>query len=378
MSKRVGTENSRSSGAAPLPEVPPALREILTYNSETAMAVVQHLRIVEANAAFADLLGAADAGDLRGRKLADFMSPGNLTKAAEVLEQWRGQRGESVVCEFTGCDGESVPAVLQCLRLPANPTLVLLLADDSVGRCLAVQGNNAEEDIVPGLVSSISHEVRNPLTAIMGYCKALLDEVVGPLNDSQKVTAQKIMDAAKAMLAVAEDMILSARANHVAFSIHPRLCKPWRVAKAVYEFSKAAADAKGVQTVFKARVEAIRGVYDREKLRTVLNNLLSNAINYTESGCVEMMVDSRPDGFEAVVTDTGIGIPDEKLAALFAGPDVPPNGGSTARRGSGLGLVMAARMIEAMGGTLAVSTEEGTGSAFTLYLPTLSQSVVRQ
>lgn len=373
MSRRIGENNTRYSGAAAPAEVPKALRDILRHNGEVALAVVQHLRVLDANPAFVDLLGAADAEDVRGRRLADFMSPGNLTLAAQLLEQWGEKRAEPIVSEFTGCDGESVRTALHCLRWPENPTLVLLMADDSIGRASTGNGNiSRENDVVAGLVSSISHEVRNPLTAIMGYCRALLDEVVGPLNDQQKATAQKILDAAKAMLAVAEDMIFSARASHIAFSIHPRLCKPWRVAKAVFQLSKAAADAKGLPIALNVRVEAIRGVYDREKLRTVVNNLLSNAINYTQSGRVEMMVDSRPDGIEVVVADTGCGIAEERLPEIFAGRDRP------AEPGGGLGLSMAARMIEAMGGTLIVSSVEGLGSAFTLYLPALSDSSARQ
>ncbi len=358
----------------PFIDIPQALRDIVNHNSQTALAVVQHLRILEANSAFAELVCVSNPADLRSRSLAEFMSPQDLSRAAGLLERFGGKEGGACFCNFTGCDGKSVRARVLCLRWPANAAIGLLITDEAADE----YNSDGADRVVPDLVSSISHEVRNPLTAILGYCGALLDEVAGPVNDSQRAMVQRITDTAKAMLAVSDDMLRSARVNQISFAVRPRLCKPWRVAKTVYEMLKPTAEAKGLRFMLNVRVEAIRGVYDREKLRTVLNNLLSNAIKYTESGTVEMMVDSRADGVEVIVADTGVGIAQERLLEVFAAPDGKRSAADAPEPSFGIGLTMAARMIEAMQGTLVVSSEEGIGSAFTLCLPAIPEEAAAQ
>jgi signal transduction histidine kinase len=108
---------------------------------------------------------------------------------------------------------------------------------------------------------------------------------------------------------------------------------------------------------------------DEEKLRQIVINLLSNAAKFTEHGTVELRAQARGDRLAVAVADTGIGIPADKLEAVFEEFEQVEAGSTRAHGGTGLGLAIARRLARAMGGELSATSALGVGSTFTLELP---------
>jgi signal transduction histidine kinase len=108
---------------------------------------------------------------------------------------------------------------------------------------------------------------------------------------------------------------------------------------------------------------------DPRRVRQVIHNLVSNAIKFTDSGCIKVGIEPAPGSIRVAVTDTGIGIAERDLGTLFepfTQVELPTH---HSREGTGLGLAIARRLVEAMGGTIGVTSESGKGSCFWFTLP---------
>ncbi|MCA9720663.1 MAG: hypothetical protein KC468_38730 [Myxococcales bacterium] len=126
---------------------------------------------------------------------------------------------------------------------------------------------------------------------------------------------------------------------------------------------------EGAREESRAGVGALRVMADPARVRQVVGSLVSNAIKFAPGGRVTVRLRAEGDWIEIAVRDTGIGIPADKLDAVFSAFDQVDT--STTRRhdGAGLGLTISRHLIELMGGRVEVSSREGEGSTFTVYLP---------
>ena len=113
-----------------------------------------------------------------------------------------------------------------------------------------------------------------------------------------------------------------------------------------------------------------RMLVDEERLRQIVVNLLSNAAKFTASGCIEIRARESDGSVEIAVTDTGIGIPAEKLELIFEEFEQASAGTTRDYGGTGLGLAIARRLARLMGGEIRARSRPGAGSTFTLTLPT--------
>jgi signal transduction histidine kinase len=139
------------------------------------------------------------------------------------------------------------------------------------------------------------------------------------------------------------------------------------------------AQAKGLKLAVEVSVQPIYLRTDRTKLMRVLTNLLSNAIKFTEGGEVRVTGSLTSHGIaEICVRDTGVGIAVEDVGRIFEEFARVGSAGSEPKRGWGLGLAISRRLVEVMGGKIAVDSQPNVGSAFTIRLPLQSRSVEQQ
>jgi signal transduction histidine kinase len=221
-------------------------------------------------------------------------------------------------------------------------------------------------------ISSISHELRTPLTHIRGYLEVLADGSLGELSGSQVESIAAIIKAEERLEALIENLIQ--------FSLAARGELTLRWDKV--DLAKIATDAVQ-QSLHKARnkdidltahitsgLPAVNG--DRDKLLWVVYQLIDNGIKFTPNGgCVEVDVANTNNTITVSVRDTGIGIPADRLEEIFE-PFHQLDGSSTRKYGgTGIGLALMNRIIDAHMSKIGVSSQDGQGSKFSFSLPVL-------
>jgi PAS domain S-box-containing protein len=216
----------------------------------------------------------------------------------------------------------------------------------------------------------MSHELRTPLNAIGGYAELLEMGIRGPVTPQQADDLRRIQHSQRHLLGLINEVLNYAKIE--TGSVHYDLADvPVREALAAAESLVAPqARAKGLALRVGDGAPSVAARADAEKLRQILVNLLSNAVKFTDPGGRVEISCRRLDGRVRVdVRDTGIGIPPEKLEAIFD-PFVQVRADLTRpHEGTGLGLAISRDLARGMGGDLTVTSTPGEGSTFTLTLP---------
>lgn len=225
-------------------------------------------------------------------------------------------------------------------------------------------------------VANISHEVRTPISAVIGMAELLLDT---PLSKEQLEYTRLVRESAQSLLIIINDILDFSKMEagkidleHIEFGLVP-------LVEGCADLLAASARERGLTLMTFVSPHAPRLLYgDPVRLRQVLLNLMSNAIKFTEKGEVIVRVtitDEQPETITLKfdVADTGIGLSESARKLLFQ-PFVQADG-STSRRygGTGLGLSISRRLVELMGGTIDVTSELGKGSNFWFTIPFQAQ-----
>jgi signal transduction histidine kinase/CheY-like chemotaxis protein len=215
-------------------------------------------------------------------------------------------------------------------------------------------------------LSRMSHELRTPLAAIMGFSELL---GMADLDERKSEWAATILKAGKHLLQLVDEVLDISRieAGELSFSVEPVPIA--RLLEEARELIEPLAEGRSVTVHPPRTAEGISYVRaDSQRLKQVLINLLSNAVKYNrEGGAVEVSVESEgSDRVRIAVKDTGMGIDPDSIEKLFI-PFERLDAGAEIQ-GTGLGLALSQRLVEAMGGTLTVSSAPGQGSTFTVEL----------
>ncbi|HEX8272945.1 MAG TPA: ATP-binding protein [Longimicrobiaceae bacterium] len=229
-------------------------------------------------------------------------------------------------------------------------------------------------------LATISHEIRTPINAIVGYADLLELGSAGPLTELQHGYLERVRASSRHLLAIIEDVLDFARVEAGRLLVEPRRARLAEATEAALALVRPQAERQGIALEAECDAEA-EYWGDENRVRQVLVNLLGNAAKFTAGGGRIRVACGRgepgpeaqlhgPGPWSCVrVEDTGIGIPADRLAAVFE-PFVQVDGALTrVHQGSGLGLAISRRLARLMGGDLTVSSREGEGSVFTLWLP---------
>ncbi len=250
-------------------------------------------------------------------------------------------------------------------RKRTEEKIARLLAEEQAAREVAEQATRAKDEFL----ALVSHELRSPLNAILGYTR-MLRSGAGESEDVNKATGV-IERSAKTQLQIIEDLLDSARIVTGKLRIELSLVDLVPALEAALDTVRSAAEAKGITLVanFRRLPELVIG--DSTRLQQVVWNLLTNAVKFTpEGGRVELRMEGAPDHIRIAVIDTGKGVEPEFLPFIF--DRFRQADASSGRRhgGVGLGLSLVKHLVELHGGTITVVSEGvGHGATFTITLP---------
>jgi signal transduction histidine kinase/CheY-like chemotaxis protein/HPt (histidine-containing phosphotransfer) domain-containing protein len=216
-------------------------------------------------------------------------------------------------------------------------------------------------------LASISHEIRTPLNGILGVNRMLLKSLAA---GAERDLAEVVQSQGRSLLAIINDILDYSKIEAGRFALDPADFSLRRAINDTARVYGEQARGKGLEFVLDVDDAVPYRVHgDGMRLRQIVDNLLANAVKFTERGSVTLRV--RADGttvrFE--IADTGIGVDDATLAGLFQ--PFTQGDSSTTRRygGTGLGLAIAKSLVEMMGGTIGASGERGRGSRFWIVAP---------
>ncbi len=220
--------------------------------------------------------------------------------------------------------------------------------------------------------SSLSHELKTPLANMQGYLELLLAKDAGPLNEVQEEFLKTVYEQEQKLSAIIEDLLEMGHFESTDFSYEKSLLDLSAVLNNVARSFYALALKKGLDFKYDL-APGLTMLGDRERLTQAFNNLLGNAIKYTEKGTIELKADcDRESGEIAVkVSDSGIGIPEDDQKAIFEMFYRVENPGTRSQGGTGVGLYVVDRIIKRHDGRIFLESTHGKGSTFTVYLPGL-------
>jgi signal transduction histidine kinase/PAS domain-containing protein len=214
----------------------------------------------------------------------------------------------------------------------------------------------------------MSHELRTPLNAVTGFTHLLSSGVSGELNEKQLSHLERIESSSRHLLQLVEEILFFASLETGEGSVNLSQIDLAIVAKEAADALEPLAMERGVELVVNADPAIVQT--DERKIRQVLLNLASNALKFTDEGTVCIRVESRPDGGAVLtVSDTGIGIPEKHHERIFEAFWQVEDAPTRTAGGTGLGLSVVKQVIDLLGGTIEVQSNEGRGSTFTVTLP---------
>ncbi len=304
----------------------------------------------------------------------------NWQRALARPEEWEQVRQHPMEMVGLRRDGSEFPIELSIASWEmGTETFYTAIVRDITERKRAEESRLAREAAEKAsrakseFLSRMSHELRTPLNSILGFGQLLqMDE----LTQSQEESIGYIMGAGKHLLGLINEILDISRIElgHMKLSLEPVEIAP--VIEECLDLVRPMAGQRQLHIDTGEPYERLQGKYvfgDQQKLRQVLLNLLSNAIKYnSEGGSIKLRYEEctgRDDKHMRIsITDTGFGIQVEELPRLFS-PFERLDAERQGVEGTGLGLVLAKRLIEAMGGTIGVESIVGKGSTFWIELP---------
>ena len=248
----------------------------------------------------------------------------------------------------------------------ANRTLERRVEERTAELQKALERVSELSQLKANFISNISHELRTPLTHIKGYIELLVTQSMGPITDEQRHALQVSQQSTLRLETLIEDLIMVSLASRGELSINQRDVDIRRLANLAVKSSSEKALDRGVNlhAVIDDNLPLVQA--DSQKVAWVFNQLIDNGIKFTPSGG-SVIVSIQRDGENLVlisITDTGIGIPINKMNDIFE-PFHQLDGSSTRRYGgTGLGLSLVRDIIEAHGSMLDVQSIQGRGTTF--------------
>ncbi|QXD13962.1 PAS domain S-box protein [Rhodocaloribacter litoris] len=350
-------------------------RTILETSAEGILVIDTEGRIETFNRAAERLLGYR-AEEVLGRRIDRLLAPApGEEKGDEVLALFREAAGREheVLGRRKNGETRTFALAVSAFEFGGEKKYTGFLRDiteqKQYEQALEQAKEHAEEmaHLKSAFLANMSHEIRTPLTAVIGYASVLAKEVEGAHREFAELiqtSSKRLMDTLNSVLALAQ---LEANKLKVELEVLDVGAEVEEVAR----LFRPMARQRGLALGFDRRPGAgdTRARLDRGALSSILQNLVGNALKFTEQGRITLTVDADDRHVYIHVQDTGVGIDPAFLPHLFDEFRQESTGMSRSHEGSGLGLSITRRLVELMQGEIRVQSRKGEGSTFTVVFP---------
>lgn len=315
--------------------------------------------------------------ELIGQRFADFMHADDVERVQATFASYAQAAAETAPPRVSY---RAVTKTGEALWLEAHPKLIRdaqgrpvefqdvvrdisetkALEDELIAaRDRAEEGARAKSEFL----ANMSHELRTPLTSVVGFSGLLLSS--DALPETERRYVDRIATASDALLGVINDILDYSKLEAGAVSLEPLAFSAEAMAQGAASIVEAQCQAKGLalEVVVDPDVPDML-IGDEGRLRQVTLNFLANAVKFTAKGSVRVHVVWTGERLRVSVTDTGIGVSQDKVAALFERFTQADNSTTRVYGGTGLGLSISRRLIELMGGEIGAESCPGQGSTF--------------
>jgi len=218
-------------------------------------------------------------------------------------------------------------------------------------------------------LASMSHELRTPLNSIIGYTEIMLMGIDQELSEETMEDVQAIYDSSQQLLAIINDVLDLARIEAGRLEMEMQRVEVADIVSAAQKSAEGLLVDDVVEFIVEAEEDLPTIWGDQRRIDQILNNLVSNAIKFTEEGHVALRAYAEDHRVCLAVEDTGVGIAEEDIDRIFERFEQLNQTVTKQRQGTGLGLAITRELVQLHGGTLEVESELGKGSTFTVRLP---------
>ena len=387
-------------------EILQANKQILLKNKELAQSEIRYRNLVEweplaiiihrkgiivyANPAAMNLFGAKGIDELVGHPFLDRVHPLYHKAMQERLEMavHDGQNVPKMEKIYQKLDGTQMHVEVEAkfIIYEGEQSYYIAITDISKQKQILQELTDAKEKaeqsdrLKSAFLANMSHEIRTPMNGILGFADLLKTE--GLQNEEIQEYLGIIETSGTRMLNIINDIVDISKIESGVMEIDLKESIINDQLDFLFAFFRPEATAKGIALLITTALPSKKSVIitDSEKLLAILTNLIKNALKFTHKGSIEFgyscvetdqAVESEhaPSQLQFFVKDTGIGIPEDKLEAVFERFIQADITNSRAYQGAGLGLTISKTYVEMLGGKLWVDSEEGLGSQFYFTLP---------
>ena len=218
-------------------------------------------------------------------------------------------------------------------------------------------------------LANMNHEIRTPMNGILGFAELLKEPRLTGEEQQQYISI--IEKSGDRMLNIINDIISISKIESGQMEVFISDTNVNEQIEYIYSFFNPEMTQKGIQSTFKRALPADESIIktDREKVYSILTNLVKNAIKFTDSGSIEFGYEKKGEYLEFFIKDTGVGIPKDRQDAIFDRFIQSDIGNKKAFQGAGLGLSISKAYVEMLNGKIWVESEEGKGSVFYFTIP---------
>lgn len=338
------------------------LQAVLASMAEGVIVLDERGHVLFANRAAREQLGIASR-QIEGRLLSE------VARSSDLLTVFQNVLNRDEQCrQEVSLERQRLTLEVSAQRLTATPRMGVLLVLHDVTELRRL------EMIRRQFVSNVGHELKTPLTSIQAYADTLLE---GGLEDEEnnRQFVERIVEQSNRLQMMVQDMMRLARIESQVEAFSPTHVRVAEVVAECVEARQAVAAAKQIEMNILTDDDSLMAYVDRAGLRTILENLVNNALNYTgDGGAVSISWQPAEGGVEIQVEDDGIGIAREHQERIFERFYRVDRARNRAAGGTGLGLAIVKHLTTVFGGRIEVDSEVGQGSRFRIWLPSDPES----
>lgn len=373
--------SERKKSEEALKESEERFRSLIDNMIEAALIIDWDGEIIFANNSAAKLVGLSDPKEGINKKVFNFLHPDYNERVMKAIVQAR-ESITPIIDEYKIITKSGEYRWVESLGtkiIYSNRKCILVTLRDVTERKYAeIELREAKEKaeemskIKSNFLANMSHELRTPLVGILGFAELLKENLQGThhaeMTDRILTSANRLLDTLNLLLDLAR-----IEAKKVDINIKP--CKISELVESQVLLFEAVAERKNLYLKTEVVERNLYAPVDEQIFRQIMNNLINNALKYTDNGGVKITVDSvieNSNSFARVtVEDTGIGIPENSLGLIFQEFRQVSEGFNRHFEGTGLGLTITKNFVEMMNGQIKVKSTVGAGSTFSVLFPSL-------